>query len=136
MRIAPSLVSKTLRPMLNGREDGGKLLRFLEHHAHANRNFGRMYISSASDVPEVLNNLDTLRKVGTHRKMGRTLFIWCEKDVAVPLPANPEMLLPNAQHETLKTVGHAPHLTHPHLLNPVVLDFLDRWRDREQEYVK
>ncbi|MDE3090255.1 MAG: alpha/beta fold hydrolase [Chloroflexota bacterium] len=71
----------------------------------------------ASDLPRGLKTIQA-----------RTLLIWGDQDLAVPV-AHGERLsrdLPNAELVILEGAGHVPHAEFPAVVNPLLLDFLTR----------
>jgi len=107
--------------------DGGAVLRAYIANADCNRAIVRSYLSTLLCCAEVFDNRRALRALGS--SPCQTLLLFAERDSATgPPPDDAELreLLPTACWHRLDAPGldHAMHLTHRHLVEPLIADFV------------
>jgi pimeloyl-ACP methyl ester carboxylesterase len=57
-----------------------------------------------------------------------TLIFWGKNDKTIPFEDSQTLLqaLPHAELHTLEHCGHIPHYEKPHIVNPILLEFLSK----------
>lgn len=85
------------------------------------------YINAGEMKGTLTNLLDEDLTVELPKIENKTLIIWGENDLAVPLADGKKMnrLIPNARIEVFDNVGHFPHLENEQLFVQFVRDFLN-----------
>lgn len=72
------------------------------------------------------NSAETYVRVG---RQGRpTLLIWGRQDRTVPFPthAKVQVAIPHAEFHAIDQAGHIPHYERPEVVNPLLVEFLQR----------
>ena len=81
---------------------------------------------------ETLRNYLTHDVSGEYRQLGRSckpvLLIWgtSDRDTPIELSAKVRADVPQAQFHPIDDAAHVPHYEHPEIVNPMVVDFLQR----------
>ncbi|EOD29008.1 hypothetical protein EMIHUDRAFT_234206 [Emiliania huxleyi CCMP1516] len=119
---------------LRAMTDGGAVLRAYIANADCNRAIVRSYLSTLLCCAEVFDNRRALRALGS--SSCQTLLLFAERDSATgPPPDDAELreLLPTACWHRLDAPGldHAMHLTHRHLVEPLIADFVGSDGERQ-----
>lgn len=69
---------------------------------------------------------DAYRRVGQQKKP--VLLIWGREDTVVPFATSERVLaaIPHAEFRPIDDAGHVPHLDRPDVVNPMLVEFLQR----------
>ena len=87
------------------------------------RGFWRALLSTILYGP-IKGMAATYARVGRHDR--RVLLIWGREDRTVPFALSQEVCkaIPRAEFHAIEGAAHAPHLEKPHVVNPILIDFL------------
>jgi len=81
---------------------------------------------------ETLRNYMTHDVSGEYRQLGKSgkpvLLIWgmSDRDTPIELSAKVRADVPQAQFHAIEDAAHLPHYEHPEIVNPMVIEFLQR----------